>query len=287
MIRSARTGLFSLLLFLYIQNTTANPRIAVSIYPVFDLMNQIAGDQAETILVIPPGANPHTYEPVPSVIRSLQHINLFIGIEEHFDGWIKSFISEDTESIYLSDLLELNDSDHHTHDTPNPHIWLSISHARTITEIILETLCRLDSANVHFYKQNFQSLQSKLTRLDNKFHLLFSDVPNRCFIQWHAAWNYFASDYGLVIIGTIEHGHGDTPSVRDFQMLVQNAKKYHTGTIVIGLNADNTTAVSLANEIGGNIIRLDTIGDPNIPERAGYLEMMNFNASALHQALTQ
>jgi len=39
--------------------------IAVSIFTVYDIVKNISGDRVRTIHVIPAGANPHTYEPLP------------------------------------------------------------------------------------------------------------------------------------------------------------------------------------------------------------------------------
>lgn len=291
MIRTIRKFFSALLLLFLIQNSSANIRIAVSIFPVYDILHQIAPD-VETILVIPPGANPHTYEPLPSIIRSLQNIQMFIGIEKQFDGWIESIVDNKTKILYLS--LVSDELPHAEkkialsqveQENFNPHIWLSITHAKTMVHKITDSLCKLDPINSQIYKENSRSYSSELEQLDKKFNALFSDVKTRKFIQWHAAWDYFAADYHLQIIGTIEHGHGDTPSVRGFQSLIRKAKDQKVRTIVIGLNVDNATAVSLSNEINGHLVRLDTMGNPDITERAGYVQMMNFNARVLYMAL--
>ena len=53
----------------------------------------------------------------------------------------------------------------------------------------------------------------------------------------------------------------------------------------IGLNMENPVAQTLADEINGQLVRLDAIGDPDHESRSTYLNTMEFNFKSLYEAL--
>jgi len=273
-------------------------QVATSIFPISDIAKNIAGNKAEVFFVVPDGANPHTYEPVPSVVKKLQHVDLFLGIHPDFDGWIEDYLPEKAKLTFLNRTFYEDDytnHDHSQHDDyeyekshqhrENPHIWLSVRNAKRIAERITLEFASLDEKNHSQYERNMNSYLNELDRLDDKIAALFETVKMKMFIQYHPAWDFFAKDYGLDIVGTIESGHGDEPSVRELKSLIDKAKEEQVKVIVIGLNLESKAAEVLKREIDGVLVRLDSIGSPKLPERSNFLEMMTRNAKILADAL--
>lgn len=273
-------------------------QVATSIFPISDIAKNIAGNKAEVFFVVPDGANPHTYEPVPSVVKKLQHVDLFLGIHPDFDGWIEDYLPEKAKLTFLNRTFYEDDHtnhDHSQHDDyedekshqhrENPHIWLSVRNAKRIAERITLEFVSLDEKNRSQYEKNLNSYLNELDRLDDKIAALFETVKMKMFIQYHPAWDFFAKDYGLDIAGTIESGHGDEPSVRELKRLIEKAKENQVKVIVIGLNLESKAAEVLKREIHGVLVRLDSIGSPKLNGKSNFLEMMNYNAKTLADAL--
>ncbi len=258
------------------ENQTDRLRIATSVLPIADICQQLTGERAEVLHAVPVGANPHTYEPLPSGVRALQTVDLFIGIHPHFDGWIQDFLPASARTVFLLDQAQ-EERDH----AVNPHIWLSVRQAKEIAVNISGILMQIDREGEAVFRRNLINYSATLDTLDQEIRQMFTDVQNGVFFQWHPAWDAFAAEYGLRIAGTIAHGHGDEPSVRDFQSLIQIAQRDGVKRIVIGLDVQSETVQSLANEISGQILRLDTIGDPSDPERSSYCALMRTNARRL------
>jgi zinc transport system substrate-binding protein len=280
---SALLGSFLTLMFFTSctrQNQAEDMRITVatSIFPIYDIVQHIAGERAEMHYVIPVGANPHHYEPLPPTVMKLQRANLFIGIHSEFDGWILDMLPEKTDILFL-----LPEEGRHRHT--NPHIWLTPRGGKRIATAAARMLSSSDPRNKAYYRQNLQLYLRELSILDSTLTSLFDRVSCRTFIQWHPAWDYLASDYGLTIAATIEHGHGDEPSVKEFKQLIDTAKRNNIKLVVIGLHAESKATEALVAEIDGMLLRLDTIGDPACDERATYIKMMQHNAVLLSMAL--
>jgi len=267
--------------------------VSTSVFPIYDMVRNIGGEHIEVFYIVPIGANPHTYEPVPSAIQKLQKADLFLGIHPEFDGWIGDYLPESANQIFLQSEDHEGEEDDHEHDHGgevnsqhgNPHIWLSVRNAIQLVEKMVEIFSSMDEENRAYYRKNQVIYVDQLNQLDDKIKGLFDTVETRKFIQWHPAWDYFAEDYDLEIVGTIESGHGDEPSIKEFKMLIEKAIQEHVKIVVIGLNLESTAAEALEKEINGKRLRLDTIGNPSVEVKSSYLKMMYTNAKLLAETL--
>ena len=249
--------------------------ISVSIFPIYDIVKNIAGEKANVNFIIPPGANPHNYSIKPSTVIQLSHSNLLIGVSKDFDGWIGKYTPANSKKIFLEN------------DTKNPHIWLSVKNGKKIAKKIEKILSENDKSNEKFYKDNLKKYLKKLNNVDLEIFKIFEKIKNKKFIQWHEAWNYFASDYNLKIIGTIEHGHGEKPSLKFFSDLIKKAKKESVSVVVIGIRVKSSAVKNLIKEIDGKKVALDSIGTLDFEDRSTYINLLRYNAQKLSTGLRE
>ena len=285
---------FPLLIFILVMCRHAEraplpaPDVLTSVYPVYDLVRNVAGDRVVVDYILPVGANPHHYEAMPADVRRIKAAGHFIGVHPEFDGWVKSLTSAGTGSIFLAQETH-GDCRHqeHNHCAGNPHVWMNPAGAK---ELVMKTAGYL---SLHFpesadeIREHSLYYMDRLDSLDQAVRALFTDVDNPAFVQWHPAWDGFANAYGLDVTGTLSRGHGDRPGVKAFQQLVQSCRKNGVRVVVAGLHAEDDLAETLAGEIDGRLIRLDTIGDPDNPERDTYLKLMAWTARVLAKALKE
>jgi zinc transport system substrate-binding protein len=66
------------------------PRVAVSIFPLYDVTRRIAGDRLDVILVLPPGKSEHAFDPTPKEIARLSGTKLAIAVGLDLDAWIEN-----------------------------------------------------------------------------------------------------------------------------------------------------------------------------------------------------
>lgn len=275
------------------QRTVQRPNgtlVASSVYPMYDILKNIAGEGVNVIHAVPVGANPHTYEPLPSDVQRLLQVRLFIGIHPDFDGWMEDYLSKECRTVYLMEhegKHHHRSEDHAHHHEDNPHIWLSVKGIMGYVDELADVLSQTFPAHEERIERNSLDFKAQLDELDEELDGHFSDVKHRAFLQWHPAWDQFAEDYGLEIAGTVEHGHGDTPSVKEFQNLLATAKRENVGVIVISLNVESKAVKSLARESGVEILRLDTIGNPKDETRDTYIDLMRQNGHLLAEALSR
>ncbi len=95
-------------------------RIATSIFPVYDLASTVAGEEVEVVLIAPPGASPHYFEPTPSLLKELSDVDIVFRIGAELDDWVESITDniDDVEVVALDQYvnLHLSQDDEHGHE---------------------------------------------------------------------------------------------------------------------------------------------------------------------------
>ena len=260
------------------RSETESAEIAVSVFPVADIVQHIAGDSIRAQTLIPPGANPHTFEPQPALIKSLQSVRLYIGVNPEFDGWVLRYLPNSCHTVFLRD-------DHPQHgEHENPHLWLSVQIVKSLLPVIQNALTEMFPEQDKEFLINTNLYITQLDSVDDLLEQQFigADKP---FIQYHPAWDFLAKDYGLSILGTISMGHGETGSVKSFETLIRTAREQDAHIIVAGVNEESPLLAALAAEIDGQVLRLSTLGDPANPEQNSYLKLMAWNGKRLSDVL--
>lgn len=68
------------------------PKVAVSIFPLYDITKRIAGDRLDVVLVLPPGKSEHGYDPTPKEIAKLEGTKLGLAVGLEMDGWVENIM---------------------------------------------------------------------------------------------------------------------------------------------------------------------------------------------------
>lgn len=101
--------------------------VVTTLFPNYDFAKIIGGDKAEVSLLLPPGVEPHSFEPTPKDITIINQSNLFIYTGEAMEPWAEKVVAESQEAgVYVIDASEgielkehehfLGAHDHHDHD---------------------------------------------------------------------------------------------------------------------------------------------------------------------------
>ena len=96
--------------------------VVASVVPIAFVAEELGGDRIKVDVLVPPGASPHTFEPVPSDMVKLQRARLFLRVGAGLDGWsdkLRAAGSREMETVTLiaapgMKLLE-GGHDHHDH----------------------------------------------------------------------------------------------------------------------------------------------------------------------------
>ncbi|WP_340819183.1 zinc ABC transporter substrate-binding protein [Methanolobus sp. WCC4] len=287
-----------------VSSDTTDMVVAVSVLPQAEFVEKIAGDNVEVIVVVPPGADPHSYEPTPGQLKDLSDAKMYamvgsgLTIEDMMIDKIADLnpdmmVIDCSEGIALKEMEahdheEETDGDHHEeesgdvhddgaeehdHDHENgldPHIWTSPANVKIMVETIYEGLVELDPENESVYLENKDAYLAELDALDEDIKATLSDKEGSSFMVYHPAWGYFADHYGLTEVAVeIE---GKEPSVKGMQNVIDEANEKGIKVIFVQSGFSTVSAQTIANEIGGEVVEVDPLAKDYIDNLAKVAE---------------
>ncbi len=255
--------------------------LCTSIYPVRQIAQSVLGDSGEAFNIVPPGANPHVFEPAPSDARKLAESDIILCVSPEFDGWMEKFAGSETKVLYLNKYF----SEKNAEPGDNPHVWLSLKYALLIASAAKDACVEIRPERRDYYEDNFLIFEHEVNSLDIFASEKLGELKEAYFVQWHPAWNYLASDYGLPEPLSIETGHGDEPTPEDLKNIADFIMEKNVKVIVIEAASDQRQAQNIALQTGVEILILDPLGNPSDPERSSYTANMRKNISDLSEAL--
>lgn len=109
--------------------------VAATIYPLYDLARNVAGEEAEVKLILPPGASPHLFEFSPKQLREMQNVKAVFAIGHGLDDWAAQItnVAKEVRVVPVDQGIELRKFENGATD---PHYWLHFGNARQITYTI-------------------------------------------------------------------------------------------------------------------------------------------------------
>jgi zinc transport system substrate-binding protein len=282
----------------------AAPRlqVAATIFPLYDLVRQVGGPDVETVLVLPPGASPHTVAFTPSMIRSLTGSAAIFAIGHGLDDWAVRLAADAgvprTVRTDARIALRSGYEGGHVHgaeDEPrqqaeapgsaDPHYWLAIPNAMQMVQTIASVLGELDPAGKSGYEQRAAVYRHELQVADRAIRQRFAEVLRHDIALFHSAFDYFAAAYGVRIVATFEPIPGQEPGPRHVREFLRRLREHNLRVLFIEPQLNAAPLRSLARDIGVNLQELDPLG--GIEGRQSYLALMRFNASQIASALRE
>ncbi|WP_292992888.1 metal ABC transporter substrate-binding protein [Nitrosomonas sp.] len=173
------------------------PFIVTSVSPITNIVRNIGGTHIHVIGIVPDGTDSHTFEPIPSDIKTLQAADMIIvnGLDLELPTLkLAEKVKKTKTTILQLGNRTLKEEDWQydfsfprEHGHPNPHLWLNIELVMRYVEIIKENLSTLDPANKESYQKNAATLLAKLQKLDQAIFGCVGTIPinNRKLVTYH------------------------------------------------------------------------------------------------------
>lgn len=268
-------------------------RIVASITPLVDFAKQVGGDKVDVVLLLPPGASPHTFEPTPKVIREISKARIFLKIGAGLEFWADRMIKTTSAKIHVVDSsagVDLIKDAHHGHDSSHkhhvdadPHIWLDPLICIEIIKKIETALSKTDPANAFYYQKNAAAYSDSLRKLDKELIERTGSFRAREYVTFHSAWNYFSRRYGLKVVAVIEESPGKEPTPRHIKRIIRDLKKLSTKIVFAEPQFSPKVAETIAREAGAQVFFLDPYGGQG--DKDTYIKLMLHNLSIMEKAL--
>lgn len=238
--------------------------VGVSIAPQAWLVEGIAGEGAEVVVCVPAGADPHSFEPGPEVMRALSGADLYLTIGLPFeDQWLPRLQSANPDlriepmdeglprlmssgnGYLLYDAVPAEGEYGH----PDPHVWMSCSNMRRMAENVTALLDEADPDAAPAHAEGYRRVSEEIDSVEARVRTILSGRGGDVFIALHPAYAYFALEFGLEQVALEVEGAEPSPS--QLAEIIEIARESGASAVVVspGFATGAAEAVSMELDI--------------------------------------
>jgi len=263
-----------------------------------DIAQNVAGDRFTVRTLIPPGADPHSFEPTPKDIGEVVAADVVIVNGGGLEGPLLDTIQSAGGSATIVDASAgLTSRTPQPGEPPlaagqiDPHFWLDPALVETYVTNLRDAFVNADPAGAAAYEANAAAYTAKLRRLDAWIKAQVTQIPpgDRKLVMNHASHGYFADRYGLQVIGTVIPGVGtsESPTAQQLGDLTAAIRASGAKTIFVEIDENPKLAQQIAAETGITVV--DDLLDHSLTPADGaaptYIAMMKYDARRIVEAL--
>lgn len=267
---------------------------------IADMVQNVGGNRISLTLVVPQGADPHSFEPKPSAVAAVAKSRLLFanGLElEPFLDKLVAQLPKGAKAVKLAEGIprliqaahqdEHGDehADEHGHGEYDPHLWLDPANGVRYVEKIRDALIALDAAGRSIYTANAANYITLIRRTDAEVRECLKSIPvaKRKIVSQHEALLYFARAYSITIVGTLADYAGQERGPARFAKLANEMKKQGVRTVFAEPQFSVAEAQALAEATGAKVGRI--YSDAFDDKVNTYLRMIRANGQAVCQSL--
>jgi len=264
------------------------PLVMASFYPLYEFSRRVAGEHADVVSLVPPGAEPHDWEPSPQNVVEAKRAALFVYNDAGFDPWAEKLIADAgggrTVVVNATSGIELLRAG----DRADPHVWLDPVRAQQQIDAIRAGLSRADPRNAAAYADNARAFAAELDRVDQSFRAGLRDCRRRDVVTSHAAFGYLTRRYGLAQVAVMGLAPESEPSPAELASIARLARERQVKYVFFETLVSPRLAEALAREVGARTLVLNPIEGVTKEEAAadkGYVALMQDNLESLRTGL--
>jgi len=284
------------------QDTEVPVKIITTLFPQYDFTKQITLEKANVELIIPPGIEPHSFEPTPQEIIEIQNADLFIYTSKYMEPWayrlIENLQSKKPLIVDVSQNIKLlsihNEHIDHLHDHKgthqkhsfDPHIWTEPENAKIIVQNIVHGLIKINPKDSLYYQANAEKYLKKLDSLSMQFDDLFAHTKKDIMIfGGHFAFRYLAKKYHFKYLSPYRgFSPNSEPNPKTIAQLIDKIRQYNIKYIFHEELLNPKTAKILTEQTGTKMLLLHgvhNISKEEIDNGETYIKIMQRNIEAL------
>lgn len=283
--------------------------VVATVFPAYDFARAVGGEAAEVSLLLPPGAESHSYEPTPADILAVQQCDLFIYLGGESDTWVETILEsvepqgKTLRMIDCVDLLEeetvegMEDhEDEHDHDDLglgevvgyDEHVWTAPRNAAQITRAIGAEMEALDPDNAALYAANTEDYAAQIDGLDQEFTDFFAGVSDRTMVFGDRfPLRYFADEFDIEYYAAFPGCSTQTePSAATIAFLTDKVRQEGLSTVWYIEFSNHLVADSVAEAAGAETAMFHSchnVSADDLEAGATYVSLMEGNLESLRQ----
>lgn len=285
--------------------------VVTTIFAPYDFARQVTRGTGTTLtMLLPPGAEVHSWEPTAQDMIRIQDSSLFIYAGGEGDVWADKLVSSSDRkinAIRMTDCVKLFEEAHPEGMEPeedddaqeadgkketewDEHVWVSPANAMSITQKICDVLCSIDSADSVAYKKNTAEYLAQLTELDDEFKGIVKSASRKTVVfADRFPCRYFVEEFGLSYYAAFPGCASQTePSAATVAYIIGKVKEEKIPVVFYIEMSNQKMADTVCEATGAKKMLfhcLHNLSKEDFSAGRTYLSLMHDNAAALKEAL--
>lgn len=251
--------------------------VGVTVNPIYDLVQQVAGSDVPVKLIAPAGANPHSFEARPQDAALIEQSRVIFAVGQDMDNWIINQAASANNRPVVTfgqnlNLIVAGD------DNSDPHYYLSPKNAQIMVGQIADSLSSYWPEHATNFQTRARNYQQSLTDVIDLYQPKFAARQIKI-ATFHNAFAYLARDFGVDVVTTFEEFPGQSPSpawLVDFQKKV---KDNNLSVIYAEPSFPKSSLEPVAKDLNLTIAELDPL--ENNSRHTDYLSALEDNLDTL------
>ena len=283
-------------------------QVVASVYPVQEFVKAVGKDRVEVSLLVPPGTEPHDWEPTAKDLAKIKGSALLVYHGAGLEHWVGAVVKpellgsakavEASNGIALLDAAESESGEEagHSHGgeaygAKDPHVWLDPVLAQQEVKTILAALIEADPAHAGEYEANAAAYLKELQQLHDEYTAALQQTAKKELITSHAAFSYLAKRYQLQQVPVMGLSPDAEPTADKMAEIIRFCKAHQVKYIFFETLVSPKLAEVLSREAGASTLVLNPLEGLTVEEykegKSSYLTLMRENLQQLKKALAQ
>ncbi len=226
--------------------------VVASGYVAYTLLKQIGGERVQPVMLVPPGTEPHSFEPTPGSIIAVSGADLFVYVSPRVEPWVKDILKGISQVNALEAGPSLKDQD--------PHVWMTPYGALDMAQRIEKALIKADPAGKEYYKARYKQFEEDIKALHDDFKQGLADCQSHAVVHvGHLAFGNLAHAYGLEFRALTGTSHQGEHSVQKLADLVRFVRQNKVQAVFTEEMISSDLADTVAQETGVRVLPLYTV----------------------------
>lgn len=252
------------------------PYVLATVFPIYDIARNLAGDDINVQLLLPAGASPHTFELSPVTARHFANADLIFAMGHGIDDWATK--NTDPSRVRVVDTsIPLRASIDEEDGPTDPHYWLSGENGKIIAQNIANALKTQYPQYANAVDTHLATYLAELQVAHETTHTIINEVGNKNIVTLHDAWYYFANAYGLTIVDTYTPSAGKDPLPQDLARLQKTIEDYGIQTFYMERQTSSTSLQAFFEDNHLLVGELDELG--GLEGTQSYIDLLLYNAN--------
>ncbi len=246
------------------------PLLVASIYPLAEIAREVGAEAIDVHLLLPPGADPHTWEPTPRDLILLRKADLLFVVGGGLEPWLEDLLKGvKRPPLILSALENASEKD--------PHVWLDFPKDASLCLRLAKILGQIEPSKAEYFEKKGKEAADKFLKLHRSFKTGLKNCRHRVVpLAGHDAFRAWAKNYDLKFITLAGLSPEAEPSPKALKKLISIIKKEGLSAVFYDEPASKAFAEMIARETGAAIYYLTPAASPTREELKAHLSFWDF-----------